>query len=73
MVNKRNHLVLMFICILMTSCVARPIQSNDIEKYKMYNPNCIRDSQHIPMPERFDGIEWQEKFDIAKLCQSLGY
>lgn len=72
MVRKKDCLALMSICILMMGCATKPVQSNDIEKYKMYNPNCTRDSQHVPV-ERFGSVEWQEKSSIADLCQSLGY
>ncbi len=67
--NTASYLTLAFICLTMMGCATKPVQSNQTEQYEIYNPNCTRFSQHIPIHNRLNSVEQQEKLDLAKSCK----
>lgn len=68
---KTIGLAWIFICLAIVGCSTNPVQKNNVDRYELYNPNCARFAQHIPIPDRLNSADYQERMDISNLCKKI--
>ena len=67
---KTIGLAWIFICLAIVGCSTNPVQKNNVDRNELYNPNCARFAQHIPIPDRLNSADYQERMDISNLCKN---